>query len=587
MRRVGRLLLGVLAVILFLGVAGVGDSGGGVIVVVPLIAVAGLVWGLWAVAQRRRPIVAGGWTPAAATSYRPAAAGASASPTTVSLALARVEARELTTSTAFGVGLGFSTLTLILFGWVWVGDSGGELAEMFELSPILAHPLAGMVVLAAFRARTRARRDGVEELFETCPTSQPTRTLGHLLTGWAPAVTAVAFAVAMAVAVRIGADPVFGDVGPRQVAAVVGAGVLGVGATCLGVALARWAPWTLVPVAAVIAVGVASVQLGTSGRNPTEPLRQLSTWLGDPEVDVRLTAPHWLAHHVWIVALVLLVGVLAVVRDRRGPAVLGAGALAVVVAVASGVAATRPIDAGDARRIAALLTDPSLQTCRDAGGLDVCTYEGDDALGAALVDAVRPVAAVAPPGSLDDWSVSHVSGADWSNLDRGVLAITGTEPPANERVIPIEFTGHPLALEGFRLWAGLAAVGVLEDWAPGTTLSIRGQARGVLALWLATRGASEATQLRMTSVGTQDSSRNANRPWPDTCFAGGIPTQWAATDVQAARALLDLPEDTVRSVMVAGWHRWRDRGTRTDDLLAALGLPLVGLAGSTSSGSEC
>ncbi len=587
MRRVGRLLLGVVVVVLLLGVAGGGGSGGGVLVAVPLICAMGLVWGLWGVAQRRRPIVAGGWTPAAAVSYRPAAARTSASPTTVSFALARVEARELTTSTAFGVGLGFSVLSLVLFGRVWVGDSGGELPAMFELSPILAHPLAGMVVLAAFRARTRGRRDGVDELFETCPTSQPTRTLGHLLTGWAPAMTAIAFATAMAAAVWIGAKPVFGDVGPRQLAAVVGAGVLCVGAVCLGVALARWAPWTLVPVVAVIAVGFLSVELATSGPSTSEPRRQLSTWLTDPEVDLRLTAPHWVAHHLWILALVLVVSVLAVLRDRRGRAVLGAGAVAVALAVVTGVAATRPIDADDARRIAALVTDPALQPCRDAGELAVCTFEGDDALADALVDAVLPVATATPTGSLEGWSVRQGTSTDWRQLDPAVLALTGTSPPPDEHVIPIEFTGHPLALEGFRLWTGLAAVGVVDDWVPGTTLSIRGQARGVLALWLATRGASETTQLKMTSVGSSDHSRDANRPWPDTCFAGSPPAQWATTDVQAARTLLDVPEAEVRAVMLADWERWRDRTTTTDDLLAALDLAPVGQAGSTAGRSEC
>jgi hypothetical protein len=40
-------------------------------------------------------------------------------------------------------------------------------------------------------------------------------------------------------------------------------------------------------------------------------------------------------------------------------------------------------------------------------------------------------------------------------------------------------------------------------------------------------------------------------------------------------------------VMLDGWERWRDRSTGTDDLLAALGLPPVGVAGSTPGGSGC
>jgi hypothetical protein len=587
-RRLGRLLLGFAGVALFLGVAGVGGDRNGLPLALLILIAVGAVWGAWGLLQRRRPAVPSGWTPTAAFSFQPAAERPPGRPAAVPMALSRVEVRELTTSPAFGVGLGFCALALFLFGRVWAGDYGGNMPSVFELLPILGHPLAGMVVLASFRARTRGRRDGTEELFESCPTSQATRTAGHLLTGWAPAVVAVVFAVGLVGLVATGVATPFGPVGARQVAAVAGTAVLAVGATFLGVALARWIPWTLAPVVAVIAIGFLASGLATQGTRTTDPRRLLSTFIVDPEIDIRLTAPHWLAHHLWIVGLVALMAVLALLRDRRGPAVLGAGLLAVAVAAGSAVLATRPIHPADARRIAAIIEDPARVPCTDVDGLDVCTFAADADLREDLADAARPVVAMAPPGALEGWSVHQLSETRWKNLDPEVVDLLGSVPEPDPRVIPIEFTGHPLALQGLRLWTGLAATGALDTRPRGVTLGLRGQARGTIALWLATRGADPDVQLDLTSLGGPDrAARDAVRPWPDTCYAGNLPVQWAETDVLAARSMLALDEDEVRGVLHADWARFTDRATTTDELMVALGLEPLGLEGQTSGGSEC
>ena len=397
----------------------------------------------------------------------------------------------------------------------------------------------------------------MEELFESCPAKQSTRTVGHLLTAWAPTLTALVYVVLMTALIERGSAAVFGEIGARQVAAVLGAAVLCIGAACLGVTLARWAPWSIVPILAVFGVGLLSVRLATHGTRTTEPVRQLSTWLGDPEIDLRLTAPHWVAHHVWILALVAVVGAAAVLRDRRGPAVLGVGTLAVAVAVAAAVTATRPIDGADARRIAALLEDPENQPCVDAGGLAVCTFRADDDLTAALSGAVRPTAAAAAPGALVGWSVRQGASVDWSQLDPEVRSLLGATPAPDPRIIPIEMATDPTSLEGARLWAGLAAAGVLDEWTRGTTLDVRGEARGVVALWLATRGVDDEAQRDMTSVGSGDStSADSGRPWPDSCDEGAGVVRWAATDVFAAREMLAVPQEDVRAVLLADWERW-------------------------------
>lgn len=591
-RRLGPPLLGMGATALLMALL---SGGSGVVLgLAGMILICGLVWMVASWIERRRPSRERGWGADAAVAFRPAGAHAATSPGSVAMALGRVETRELLSSASIGVGLGFCLLVLVLFGRVWAGDYKGEVAGAMELYPIYVHPLAGLVVLAAHRARTRSTRDGTQELFGTCPTSQGARTRGHLLSAGAAASIALVFLAVMTLFVTMNTLGGFGDIGARQVAALLGAALLCVGATALGVMLARWAPWTLVPVAAVIAIGFASTRLATAGSRRTESIRQLSTWLNDPEQLVRFTAPHWLAHHLWIIALVGLVSVLAVLRDDRRPPVLLVGAAFVVLALASAVAATRPIGPANAERIASLINEPEAhQRCVDAGELPVCAYGSDSELTEHIANAIRPVVLAAPRGSLAGWSVRQDTRIDRGELDPEVRRLLIPEPE-DRRYIPMDkVVKRSAADEGARFWVALTAVGVTEDLTPRAVLSLDHQARGVVALWLATRGTDADTAAAMTSTDTaaHDSANYVSgygRPWPDRCYAGPAPVTWAFTDVDAARLMLAAPEREVRDLLESDWDRFTDADTSTEELMVALGLdPVPPRAGSTIGGGEC
>ncbi len=579
-----------MATLILLSVMAGGETGvfSGLLV---LLVVTGLFWATWGWIDRRRPAAPSGWAQAAPISFRPAAGHSAASPGGVAMALSRVEVRELASSAAVGVAVGFCGLIVYMFGYEWAADYSGGLIGSFDLYPIYVHPLAGLVVLAAHRARTRATRDGTQEVFDACPTTHATRTVGHLLTAWMPAVLALVFLAVQTVAFSQAVTVVHGEVGAQQLAAVVGAAALCIGATCLGVALARWAPWTLVPVAAVIGIGFATTALATAGDRLSEPLRQLSTWLNDPSSTNLFVAPHWLAHHVWILALVGLVAVLALVRDQPRPGVFAAGAVLVVAASGSAVAATRPIDASDAQRIAAMINDPEThQRCIDVSGLPLCTFPTDIALAEHFADVVAPVAAAAPPGTLDGWAVRHRVDVDLEvdDLDPEVRRLLAE--PDDRQLIPMKMIGHHLAEEGARFWVALTAVGITHDTREGSKLSVSGQARGVIAFWLATRGVDADTAANMTSfhADAPDSTRSYDRPWPDSCFAGPAPVVWEVADVDAGRLLVGAPEAEVAEVVFARWDHFTDRKTTTEELLAALGLTQDNpRAGFTRGAGEC
>lgn len=596
MRRLGPMLLGVGSVVLVVGLTTSPDTG----VMAPLLGATLTGAALWLITssiRRRRPAPRGAWTPASAVAFRPATGHARASAGGVALALGRVESRELASSTSFGVGIGFCAMTLLLFGRVWAGDYGGDLASYTEMLPILTHPLAGLLVLGAHRARTRSTRDGAQELFDSCPTTEGTRTAGHLLTAGVGAAAGLAFVGILTAMVVQASTTTYGEVGGRQVAALLGSVLLAVGAVALGVALARWAPWTLVPVAAVVAIGFGSVRLAVAGDRTTEPIRQLSTWLNDPILPVQLTAPHWAAHHLWILALVAVVALLALVHDAPRPSLLAATAVASLVAATAAIAATRPITTADAQRIAALVSDPAAQQrCVDAAGLPVCAYPGDDALTDHLAAELAPVVAAAPPGSLDGWLVRHGADIDRDELDPEVRRRLATREEGGahagseeSRPIPMLTMGHRLADQGARFWVALTAVGVADETTDGITTNLWRQARGVVALWLATRGADEETVAAMTSFHERvRQGREYARPWPDPCFAGPTPVSWALSDLDAARALHALPEDEVRRLLTAEWERFTDPDTTTAELLAAAGTTLdTRREGVTRDAQEC
>lgn len=584
-RRLGAPLTGIGASFVFLAILAAGESGF-IVAAAGMFVVLGVVWRLAVWWGNRRPVTQPMWAAPQAVAFEPAGPHHPSSPRQVAAALNWAEARELTVSASFGVGIGFCTLMLVLFGFVWGPDWGGNLPRAMELYPIYTHPFVGMIVLATHRARTRSRRDDLDELFDTCPTTSGTRTVGHLLTAWLPALVILTF-LGLLTAVSIqGFAFRYGEMGPQQAALIAGSILLGVGGTALGVALARWAPWSLSPVVALIAIAFASIHLATRGANIAEPLRQLSTWLGDAPVDLRYTASNWIAHHLWVATLVALVTLAAIAREHWGPRLATATAVAVVAAVASAVLATRPMDASDARRIASLINDPAAhQECVPAGDVPVCVLPGDEPFARHLAKAIRPVAEAAPPGALAGWAVRYGYDVKPSDLDPRVQALLEPRRGA-ERIIPMQVVAHPAADEGARFWTALAATKILD----GSRSSLGGQARGVVALWLATRGADAATAQAMTSyyATTDPGDPKRNRPWPDSCWAGAAPVTWALSDLRAARLLLAAPEAEVRRTIWAEWDRLIDPATTTDELLGTLGLPPVGPPeGRTRAGDDC
>jgi len=502
----------------------------------------------------------------------------------VARALSRVEARELASSPWFGIGLGFLGVVLLALVALYPDDNGSSWAETASLVPFLVHPLVGMVVLASHRAVTRARRDGASELFDTCPAGTTTRAVGVLLTAWVPVAAAACFVVILGAGLAVRSPYLHGPLGAGAAVSMLAAVVLGVGGVALGVALGRWVDFALAPVAVVVAIGFASARLVTQGDPGWSPLRLLSTTpLLSETSDLLPDPPPW-SNLGWLVGLTLAVVVVALARDRRDrPVILGA-VIAAVLILASGFAATRPVPAARSARLADLVAQPAAhQRCATAGGrVEVCVYSASEVRDR-VVTEVGPVTAALPaaaPRITLRQGYDSLVGAPPGVVDR----LPGGIPTLGEGEVHLGFDFSPAERLTPRMQVAFAALGLPPEPGEGDRPAVvAGQARGVVALWLATRGLDPGASRQLTTAAPGNGNRDAGGPdsfdrgyvdWPNIC--GTSPVVWSAQDLAAARALVAAPEGAVKVVVQAGWERWRHPGTGTDELLADLGLPAVG-----------
>lgn len=510
------------------------------------------------------------------------------------MALGRAESSQLPGDLWFGAGLAFCLLEILLFAWTWANtDANRPWAFIIAQLPVMAHPMAGMAVIAGHRAVTRARRDGATELFEACPLAPATRTAGHLLTAWVPVAVVAVFCAVYVVLTSSRAEFIYGPLDGAAAADVAAALALAGGGFALGVALARWAPWPLVPMIAVILLVFPIIHLGNIGQPHWSNARQLSTWPRYPEHDMIFTVrPVWW-HLVWLLALCAVVVAVALARGGGRRVTVGL-VVASIVAAGAGVIETRAVSSAGAARLASMVAEPERhQSCRSAGAVSVCAFHGYDAYARAMVEEVAPVMAAAPR-SAPPVVLRQVFDGKLAHLGPEVARALAGRSAGDGGAIGVGFEIVPATRSVARLWTAFAAVGLpLRPRSGDLPTVVAGQARGVLALWMAARGLApeQARTVATHFVPWADDPQNAppvttqdlGMAWPDPCDAGPAPVAWAPEDLVAARSVIALPDADVRRVVHARWAELTDPATSTDVLLVALGLGPVGPASAVTA----
>ena len=244
----------------------------------------------------------------------------------------------------------------------------------------------------------------------------------------------------------------------------------------------------------------------------------------------------------------------------------------------AGIGATLPLPTATASRIAAAVAQPEAdQQCTATGPVEICVFPIYRGALEDITNRVAPIAAVLPA---DAGRVTLRQVYD-RNLDelapevRCMLTEPDLERPDDE--VPIGFEGRLVELAGSDLALSVVGLPVEPDDDLMPTV-VAGQARGVVVLWLATRGLDPddaSTASTAAEPGSADAfTRGSVEDLEDPCNAPAV--VWSAQDLAAARAVLALPDEDVARIVGDGWERWIDPRVGTDELLAALGLDPVG-----------
>lgn len=582
--RLGPVLIGLASVAAFMAViTGTDSEGGPVVLVLALGALALAVLGT--VHGRRSPAAADrGWSAPTVVPAAPRTRTRAGHPSSVAVAraLGRVESRELATSSWFGVGIGFCVLFYVLFALVWGEVNGETWVEYVQMTTWFAHPLVGMAVIGTHRAVTRAARDGADELYDSCPASAASRTVGFLFTSVVPVVALVVFLVALATTSALRNSLLHGPLGADSAADAAGVVVLGIGGVALGVALGRWVPFALTPLVAVVGAAFATLGLNGVGGPDWKPLTALST---APTIEgpspVFTDRPTWW-HLLWLVGLTAAVVIAALARHSRNRSITSAAVVTAAVLLVAGVGATRDLPTASAQRIADLVARPeSHQECVDLSGrVELCAFAFHREVLERAAERVGPIAAMLPAGIEPMTLRQRFDGelADLAPPVRSRLSPDDLRRPAGEAEL-----GYGEDLVDLRRGVGndvaLLAVGLPtepdDDLLPTV---VAGEARGVVALWLASRGLDRDGAVTVATAADPDSAdalaRGSVEDLDDPCNAPAV--VWSAQDLAAARAVIALPEHTVAAVVHAAWERWTDSRTGTDELLGELDLGPAG-----------
>jgi hypothetical protein len=556
-------------------------------------------------------------------------------------ALARSEGGRLTRHPIFLGGVLLSAVAFVM--------ATKNRAPVLHRDDILAGaallPLAGATMLVSNLAALRSLRHGTGELFDSTITTRQRRTMGHLLSvGWAAGGAALMVLLFMLYLVSldpVGVPSAFEVLTGPAVVALLGA---------LGVFVATW--WRSVAAGPVVLVGVGALQLALSllvahNVEGTSGLRWLAPWVsltnndGTPPRELVIRPAGW--HLMYVLALTVALGSLALVRSglrlRRG----GLVGLATVVAVWSGVMQTLPPSGTQLLELAAMVEHPErYQACEAEASVRYCAYPAYAPWIERWQAVVTPVMAKVPMTAhpagllvqqsfLFDASGSDVPGEAIERLsDPGTgrpLSPNGPaihvgaswlrgQPDTDEEYreqgeadqelalalgISARIVGLPGPHEGVvltaedadRLLDGLAPderEGARTFIFPGAAYpgcEVAGQARGMVALWLAGQ-ATPGTASLLRSLVARDHPRVLR--YDDGTgtrselahgldigggvyyvFTGGL-LSWSWHEAAYAVQMLDRPAGQTAALLEAHWDALIDPATRADEAIAMLGL---------------
>ena len=471
--------------------------------------------------------------------------------------------------------------------------------------------LSVTALVAAHLATTRARRDGLAELYESFPTSERTRTLGHLLGLLAVIVPSLALIGAMTALFDV-----HGVLGSPDYW-VLGAGVLLVVAGgAVGVAIGRWLPH---PMAGIVGALVWFALPGQSNQF-NSPVIWLFPWASAQlnTLPGPLTGyPPATAHTTELAGIALLAGVMALIAGasrrkrislaRRQRVIVGIAGLASVAAiVAAGVAQFQPIPASALSRAVNQGAHPDGQHCKlvtaGSSAARYCVFPAFTPLVPQVEGVVGEVLVRVPSRraqplliaqssqlNIDDPTLTYGhSRSDVAAWARELATAPATAPSA--AALYLDLAGWPArghqATARFALAMGTAAWAVGLPTGSGRDRNDQpcapvDQAREAIAIWLADQATHAVPQpgqaltpgdgyFQLTVDG--ESLVGWNYPGEYAAYLSPPGTQTTAAGNLLAIAMSRLPAQQVAHVLAQRWTTWTRPQTTGSQLAAALGI---------------
>lgn len=492
-------------------------------------------------------------------------------------------------------------------------------------------PLVVGVLFVTFLATSRAGRDDTVELFDTAPTSRPTRVAGATGTlAWALGIGVVWTGGAVALLYARGGvgSPAAADLAQPILLVACGAAT--------GVALGSWLRRPVYLLVAFAVLGGIQIVLNGGDGGPEHTLAPalLGTPMTPPQFLVRPVG--W--HLVYLTGLAGLAAVVAVLRHGASRLRLVAAAVALSLVGAGGAAqlAAQPTFS-DLEELVVTSRDAQLP-CVQRDAVETCTLAGFEGLGGVWTRPLTTVVAAAPAAASSfgrvrieqrtgDWLVTETM-FRWFPRDQAHAfqlsspsfqepdPVLPDVPRPDTLVIDDRFTPRQeFALAAFagRRLAGIPDVDVashtmseedvadLREYAglstgngqgadvrslpeAGSTVRfpqrcwLAGQAREVVAVWLAAASSPRyADELRdlvardpVYNVQIQDGVVTRHSDSNLTELRLGPMLLWSKIGTNFALQLLDIPGAGER--LMADWDRWTAPSATTDDLVSAFDL---------------
>ena len=444
--------------------------------------------------------------------------------------------------------------------------------------------LSAVVLVAAHLAAGRARRNNMEDLYDSFPVLPSTRTAGHLLSvaGAVPASVILVGAASALLEWR-------GVIGSPDPAVLAGGVLLVAAGGMIGVAVGLRFPHPFVGVLAALAwAGPFSQSNRFNGA---------VTWLFPWVISQQLGQfpgpvagyPPGSAHAVELAGIAALAGVVALACRARAAIhkgmLLVAGTVAVAVICLAGAVQLQPISTSNVNSLVAKAATPaSFQICTTANGVRYCLYPRFASLRGSLqapVSAVLDYLPARPEQPLtveqsvtlfpDDSALTHGHSqaqiAAWTKqLDNA--PVNSPNPSA----IFIGVGSWPASNSASAATARLQLALTAADWAVGLPPSAGNpvtatpcvpfnQAREPIAIWL-------------TLVATQAKVRGIQDLGGGTRYLASSGPQITGAGYLLAQAMTRLPTDKVTQVLDRNWSVWTDWHSTDAQLAAALGIPL-------------